>query len=182
MALSASRQRRWAGREKIVLTHANGRRGGQDPGVPLQGTKDYVSLLSGMIQIGLVQQGKEEATVNNYMCANYRELWANQGHANECHTEGCEHPLRDGNNRGATEIMGGLHNILFAVEQLHDEGAGVDLKRLVDDVCTVGPDRLTRLLCTYCNPVGGQSGRTFTDPASVAARPALMDRFRLQQD
>jgi hypothetical protein len=117
------------------------------------------------------------------MCANFREHWGSQGQANQCHTAGCEHPLhRDGIQEGATEIVGGLRNVLFAVQQLHDEGAGVDLKRLVDDVCTVGPGRITQLLCRKCNPAGGQGGRTYKDAKSVKARPALKDRFRLQQD
>ena len=63
------------------------------------------------------------------MTANYRELWGSEGQANECHAEGCTRPIRVGNDRGATEIMGGLRNVLLiAVEQLHDEGAGVDLE------------------------------------------------------
>jgi hypothetical protein len=75
--------------------------------------------------------------------------------------------------------VGGLRNILYAVSLLHAQGAGVNIKVVVDFILDVGPGKTTQFLCTECNPHGGQSGRRLGEAQSVNERDGLMERFRM---
>jgi hypothetical protein len=161
-------------------THAIERRTAtQKPGMSVEGADRYVSILAGLVMMGAVLPGDEEAVLYRFMQSTYRQQWADQATPNKCHTDGCLNPLRMVGKNAQTEVMGGMRNVLFAVEELFLDGEGVDLKLLLDHVCSVGPGRTTQFLCTVCNPPGGQGGMTKTDKRSVAARPALKLRFRL---
>jgi hypothetical protein len=160
-------------------THAVAKRIGATPGTSLQGGV-YASLRAGLLQVCAFQPGYEDNIVNNYMRKTWGALWIEQGDKNKCHTEGCTNPIRDGGNRGGTEVTGGMRNILAAVDQLYSEGDGVDLKLVIDSVLDVGKGKITRFLCTHCNPHGGQAGRKLNSQQSIDARPALMNLFRLR--